>query len=127
MYWLNVTGLSITEQHLAETNFKILNNVLPYNGKLRKWGKRGTNLCYFCQQEESISHLLYYCTRAIPIWDLIQNLILVDNHNITHDMVVFGYDTENVINHLLSITIYIIFIRNGCMVCSLNNLQRKYI
>ena len=112
MYWINATGLSITEHHLqrsyarrvkqikdkklAETNGKNLNNILPCNRNLRKWGKRDTNLCYFCQEEESISHLLYYCTRAKPIWDLIQNVITVGDH-ITHDMIIFGYDTDNVL------------------------------
>ena len=55
MYWINITGLRITEQHLhksyirkikvikdkklAETNFKILNNILPCNRNLHKWQK----------------------------------------------------------------------------------------
>ena len=138
MYWINATGLSITEHHLqrlyarrvkqikdkklAETNFKILNNILPCNRNLHKWGKRDTNLYYFRQEEESISHLLYYCTRAKPIWDLIQNVIILDDH-ITHDMVIFGYDTDNVLNHILSIIVYYIY--KEWLVCSLNNLQRK--
>ena len=85
--------------------------MLPCNRNLHKLGKRDTNLCYFCQEEESISHLLYYCTRAKPIWDLIQNVMTVDDH-ITHDMVIFGYDTDNVLNHLLSIIVYYIYVLN---------------
>ena len=67
----------------------LVDNIPPCNRNLHKWGKRDRNLCLFCQEEESISHLLYYCTRAKSIWDLIQNVILVDD-NITNDMVIFG-------------------------------------
>ena len=88
---------------MAETNFKILNNILPYNRNLHKWRKSETNLCYFCKEEESISHLLYYCTRAKPVWDLIENVILGDD-NSTH--VIFGYDRDNVLNHLLSVIVH---------------------
>ena len=45
----------ITDKKLAETNFKILNNILPCNRNLRKWGKSDTDLCCFCQEEENIS------------------------------------------------------------------------
>ena len=138
MYWINTTGLRVTEQHLhksyirkikvikdkklAETNFKILNNILPCNRNLHKWRKSETNLCYFCKEEESISYLLYYCTRAKPIWDLIENVILGDD-NVTHDIVIFGYDRDNVLNHLLSIIVYYIY--KEWLVCSLENKQKK--
>ena len=77
-YWENVLGLRVTEhflhtsyvcrvknmkdKKLAETNFKILNNILPCNRNLFKCGKSDTNLCHFCQEEESVSHLLFECT-----------------------------------------------------------------
>ena len=76
LYWRNFTNIRITEdllsksymskiklirnKKLAETNFKILNNILPSNKNLHKWGKSETKLCYICGEEESISHLLYH-------------------------------------------------------------------
>ena len=77
LYWRNLGNLRITEdllsksymskiklikdKKLAETNIKILNNILPCNKNLHKWGKSETKLCYICGEEESISHLLYRC------------------------------------------------------------------
>ena len=37
-----------------------------------------------------------------------QNVTLVDNH-ITHEIVIFGCDTDPVLNHLLSIIVYYIY------------------
>ena len=38
-------------------------------------------------------------------------------------MVIFRYDTDNVLNHILSIILHYIY--KEWLVCSLNNLQRK--
>ena len=76
-YWDSVSGQRITEhflyksyfckvkqikdKKLAETNFKILNNILPCNANLHKWGKSDTKLCCFRQEDETVSHLLFEC------------------------------------------------------------------
>ena len=76
IYWSNYTGLNLTQdlfnesckqkikavkdKKLAETNFKILNNILPCNRNLLKWGKSETSLCCFCQEEETISHFIVH-------------------------------------------------------------------
>ena len=76
LYWRKFTNLMITEdllsksymskiklikdKKIAETNLKILNNILPCNKNLHTWGKNETKLCYICGEEESISHLLYH-------------------------------------------------------------------
>ena len=137
-YWINFTGLNLTQElfnksckqkievlkdkKLAETNFKILNNILPCNRNLLKWGKSETNLCYFCQEEETISHLLYYCTYAESIWEIVNNALL-PGENVTHDMVLFGYDTDKVFNHIFSIVVY--FIYKEWLICSLEKRHRK--
>ena len=138
VYWINTTGLRVTDQHLyksyvrkikllkdkklAETNFKILNNILPCNRNLYKWGKSDTDMCYFCQEQESISHLLFYCTRVKPIWEIASNVLLYDE-SISHDVVIFGYDADAVLNHVCSIIVY--FIYKEWLICSLENRQRK--
>ena len=53
--------------------------------------------------------------------DLIENVILEDD-NFTYDIVIFGYDRDNVLNHLLSIIVY--YIDKEWLVCSLENKQR---
>ena len=112
----------LKDKKLAETNFKILNNILPCNQNLLKWGRSDTNLCCFCQEEETISHLLFYCTHAESIWDVVNNALL-PGESVTHDMVLFGYDTDNVFNHIFSIIVY--FIYKEWLICSLENRQRK--
>ena len=54
----------IKDRKLAETNFIILNNILPCNTNLHKWGKSDTKLCCFCQEDETVSHLLFECVYA---------------------------------------------------------------
>ena len=54
------------------------------------------------------SHLLYYWTRAKPIWDRIKKVVPGDD-NITHDFGIFGFDRDNVSNHLLSIIVYYLY------------------
>ena len=58
------------------------------------WGKRETKFMSLLLKEESISPLLYYCTRAKRIWDLIESVILGGDNSI-HDIVIFGYDWDN--------------------------------
>ena len=45
----------LKDKELSETNIKILNNILPCNRNLSKWGKSDTALCLFCQEEESVT------------------------------------------------------------------------
>ena len=49
--------------------------------------------------------------------------MILGDDNITHDIVIFGYDRDNVLNHLLSIIVYYIY--KEWLVCSLENKQRK--
>ena len=74
MYWINVTNLRISkdrllksymakmklikDKKLAETNFKILNNILPCNKNLQKWGKKDSKLWYICKETKV---LVTYC------------------------------------------------------------------
>ena len=62
----------------------------------------------YSDEEESISHLLYYCTYANNIWSHISKA-LEFRETITHDKVIFGRDAYNVLNHILSIIVYFIY------------------
>ena len=114
-YWENILGLRIDDnflrtsyvckvkqlkdKKLAETNFKILNNILPCNRNLFKWGKSDTNLCLFCQEEESMSHLLYDCIYAQKIWKLVNDVFHL-RHAISPDDVIFGVDLDLSMNYV---------------------------
>ena len=138
-YWLEKTNITeevlqksyiikvkeIRDKKLSETNFKILNNILPCNRNLLKWGKSDTKLCSFCQVEESISHLLYHCQYAQSIWNLIQRaLVNFDcDINISHDLVIFGDSVEIALNYVVSVVVYYIY--REWLQCSFENKQRK--
>ena len=49
--------------YLRSFQYKILNNILYPNKKLHTFGLSNIQLCSFCKmEEETISHLFYYCT-----------------------------------------------------------------
>ena len=110
----------IKDKKLAETNLKILNNILPCNKNLHKWGKSSTKLCYICGEEESISHLLYHCRHVKPVWEIVNSAI--SECDISHDLVVFGFDLDTVLNHVFSIIVY--FIYREWLICSFENKHR---
>ena len=51
----------------------------------------------------------------------IVNNVILPGEFISHDMVMFGYETDSVINHLISIIVY--FIYREWLVCSFENRQ----
>jgi hypothetical protein len=95
----------IKDKKLAETYFKILNNILPCNKHLYKWGKCDSKLHYFCNEEESISQILYECNYARQIWKIVKHVFLKDN-DITLDMVLFGKGLSIALNYIFSIIVY---------------------
>ena len=112
----------LKDKKLAETNFKILTNILPYNRNLSKWGKSDTNLCLFCQEEESVSHLLFDCICAQKIWKLVNDVFHL-GHAISHDDVIFGVDLELSMKYVFSILIYYIY--KQWLIPSLENKLRR--
>ena len=51
----------------------MLNNILYLNKKLHAFGLSNTKLCSFCKtEEETVSHLFYYCIHIQNIWNQVQ-------------------------------------------------------
>ena len=137
-YWHQATNLRATEdvihksyiqkvkqlkdKKLAEINFKILNNILPCNKNLCKWGIGDTELCCFCQEEENVSHLLFQCPHVKDIWEAV-SVLMPGGQAISHDMVIFGLGLDIVLNHVLSIIVY--FIYKEWLVCSFEKKHPK--
>ena len=56
--------------YLGSFQYKILNNILYLNKKLDTFALSNTQLCSFCKiEEETISHLFYYCSHIQNIWN----------------------------------------------------------
>ena len=59
--------------YLRSFQYKISNNILYLNKKRHIFGLSNTQLCSFCKiEEETISHLFYYCTHIQDIWNHVQ-------------------------------------------------------
>ena len=112
----------IKDEKLAETNFKILNNILPCNTNLHKWGKSDTKLCCFCQEDETVSHLLFECVYARKVWTFVNDVLQVGDV-ISHDNVIFGVDLDSSMNYVVSIIVYYIY--KEWLICSLENKIRR--
>ena len=66
---------------------------------------------------------VYFCVHVKPVWEIVNNVILPGKF-ISHDMVMFGYETDSVINHLISVIVY--FIYREWLVCSFENIQQQH-
>ena len=51
----------------AEFNFKALHLILTCGPNLKKWRKGDNGLCKICNVTHDISHLLFFCAKAIGI------------------------------------------------------------
>ena len=60
----------LKDKNLAETIFKILQNIHQCNLYLFKWRRSDTKLCSLCQDEESVSHLIFACYYAKK-WNIV--------------------------------------------------------
>ena len=58
----------IKDIKLAETNLKILHNILPCGENLVKWKKVESPECSICHHIESVTHLIYECEYSRQIY-----------------------------------------------------------
>ena len=86
----------------------MLNNILLCNIILHKWGKNNTKLCCFCQENETVSHLLFECVYARKVWKCVNDVLQVGDI-ISHDNVIFGVDLNLSMNYIVSIIVYYSF------------------
>ena len=103
---------------VKEFNFKILQNILPCGKVLSKWKTSISSKCSHCSELETVSHMLYECTRTQEIWEQISKCI---NCNISWKNIVCGwpnYTRSNKIkayNVIISTVAYAIFkVNSNC-------------
>ena len=73
-------------------------------------------------EKKKILVISYITVQEPNPFGISENVILGDD-NITRDIIIFGYDRDNVLNHSLSIIVYYIY--KEWLACSLENKQRK--
>ena len=72
------TKIKITDKKLAEFNFKVLHLILPCGVNLKRWGIKDDNKCKICSELHDIPHLLFYCTKAKIVWDIVSRICGID-------------------------------------------------
>ena len=78
--------------------------------------------CYFCNTDDTISHLLFECAYAKNVWRIVKH-VFFNNHEITHDMVIFGKGLSIALNYIFSIYVYYIY--KEFIICSFQNRLRR--
>ena len=69
--------VKISDIKIAETNFKILNNILPCNENLEKWKKKCCSKCSLCGEQENIPDLIFDCKLIRPLWRYVSNALRI--------------------------------------------------
>ena len=98
--------------NLRSFQYKILNNILYLNKNLHTFGLSNTQLCSFCKmEEETISHLFYYCIHIQDIWDQVQIYFPDCFHfsKLTLQTTIFGFHNIDNDNFLIQNDILLFF------------------
>ena len=107
VYNNKVTKMS--DVKLAETNFKILHNILPCGENLVKWKKKNDDKCSLCCEKETIIHMLYKCKYVNPFWRIVEDALSIV---IDIESIFLGID-EHIdkinLNTCISVIVYVIY------------------
>ena len=87
--------------------YRIIHRILGTNYLLHKIGIKDTNQCTFCNaQPETISHLFYFCSYSLSLWNNIKDWLRNEfdlELNINEIDVIFGYSNNKKIQVLTSL------------------------
>ncbi len=109
---------NIPEKKIAEFNYKVLNRILPCGQLVCKWDNTVSEKCTQCNVVEDISHLLFHCSIAKPIWRIIAEAFNID---ICLSDIVFGVDNQYE-NYVISLTAFSIY--KYWIICQKRKTQR---
>ena len=116
----------ITNKKFCEFKYKILMNILPCGQKISKWNRNVSELCAFCNLQESIVHMLFSCKCVQNIWACVSACLKV---NIGLKDIVLGLNGDYYveINKHLCITMVSYSIYSLWIKCSFENVSYKTI
>lgn len=129
--WNNIYMQKIIDIRLPkvrEFDYKILHNIVASGYMLYKWKKIDDDKCQYCQNIETMKHMLYECPRILEIWEEISNVLKC---NISWKLIVCGFPKYEInekvssINYIIGIICYNIFKQNSY--CKFNNVNYKYL
>ena len=90
----------LVDKKVAEFNFKLLHNILPCNSKLHSWGFYSSTACVFCNQLETVDHILFECKDVVSVWYKLLPVCNMSDINV-FEMIFGGKDATT--NWLLSL------------------------
>ena len=115
--WPSICNLRLqfTTVCLKVFHWKFINRAIYTNAKLHKFGKRGSSLCTFCQQEqETFSHVFWDCSLVKNLWEkVIQWCRIYVDADATYNQsncLLFGFDNKT-LNNVFIIVKYYIYIQ----------------
>ncbi len=111
--------VEIKDNKIAETNFKILHNILPCGKNLLQWKKKEHDKCEVCNMTESIGHLIFECSYVLPIWSKVEATI---NKKLSLADIILGTSLSCNNNMIVSIIVYLIY--KEWINTSMNNVKR---
>ena len=76
------------DKKIAEFNFKVLHRILPCGFNMHKQKPSVSEKCGFCNEYETVEHMLYKCSRIQNIWQLVSKAL---GYNIKLKHVIIGY------------------------------------
>ncbi len=83
---------NVQERKLGEFNYKLICNIINTRTNISKWNKNVNANCQFCNNRQTVKHLLFECPRVENLWKLIGNILQV---NIRYKHLVIGNVVEN--------------------------------
>ena len=66
---------SIKHNKIRQFNFKLIQNILPFKVNLYRWRIETDTLCMFCEEEETVKHIMLQCSCVLNFWTKVCHLI----------------------------------------------------
>ena len=107
------------DNKLREFSFKVMHQILPCNANLAKWRLRASDRCDMCiDRQHTIEHLLFSCSQAVHIWNIVNNTYHV---NVTYKQIVCGVQ-DKMVRPVVTVISYILY--KEWLLASLENKTR---
>jgi hypothetical protein len=117
---------NIFDPHVADFNYKLLNNLTSNQVMLKKWKVAETDLCTLCKEKEDNEHLILKCKNVCEIWRIVEKIL---NFQVSWKTIVIGFFWEMnektiFLNNLISLIACKIY--KYRIYCRLQNKKEQY-
>ena len=71
---------------LHDFQLRLLHKRLPTNRELMKWKIKHSDKCHFCDETDSITHLIFYCDKVKALWETLKDWILTNQYALASEI-----------------------------------------